>query len=281
MPPAPPKTGLAVLESVPPGSQIAVDGKNLGTTPVTATLSAGSHTVEFRFRKATRTLKIDVANGGRGVERVDWTRKPTGGLSVSAEPVAAKVFVDGAERGVTPLTVADLAAGVHTVVLESSKGRVQRSVTIKAGETAQLIENIFAGWLTVFAPFDLRISEGTTALRLDNTHQVMLSPGVHDLRLENRALGYQEIRRVDIQPGGSTTLSVVPPRSALTVMATTPAEVWLDRVRVGQTPLMQLPVDLGTREVMVKSAAGEERRFTVTVTVQPATFNIDFSKPMS
>ena len=86
---------------------------------------------------------------------------------------------------------------------------------------------------------------------------------------------------MDVQPGGATSLSVVPPRSALTVIATAPAEVWLDRVRVGQTPLVQLPVDLGTREVVVKSAAGDERRFTVTVTVQPATFNIDFSKPMS
>ena len=172
-----PKTGLVVLESVPPGSQLVVDGRNLGTTPTTATLSAGSHTVEFRYRKATRTLTLAVAAGGKSVERVDWTRKPTGALFVSAEPVGAKVLVDGTARGVTPLTIDDLASGAHTVVLESAKGSVHRSVTIKAGETTQLAETIFAGWLTVFSPFELTITEGTRAIRLDDRHQVMLPPG--------------------------------------------------------------------------------------------------------
>lgn len=276
-----PKTGVVVLESVPSGSQVLVDGRDIGTAPTTATLSEGPHTVEFRLRKATRTLKVAVAAGDRIVERVDWTSKPTGTLLVSAEPSGARVIVDGTVRGVTPLTIEDLTVGSHAVALESAKGSIERSVTIKAGETARLEEVIYAGWLAVFSPFDLAITEGTHPIRLDDRSQILLPPGPHEIRLENRALGFEEVRRVEVKPGEVTSLSVVPPRSALTVTATAPAEVWLDRVHVGQTPLVELPVELGTREVMVKNAAGDERRLTVTVTVKPATLNIDFSKPMS
>jgi hypothetical protein len=74
---------------------------------------------------------------------------------------------------------------------------------------------------------------------------------------------------------------VVPPRSALSVTSTEPADVWLDGVAVGRTPLTDLPSDLGTREVLLKSETGAERRLTVTVTVQPVQVSVDFSKPTS
>ena len=277
---ATPKTGVVVLESVPVGSQVVVDGKDIGTAPATATLSAGPHVVEFRLRKATRTMKFTVASGGHTVERVDWTRKPTGVLSVRAEPSGGRVLVDGTMRGVTPLTIGDLTVGSHAVAIESAKGSIQRSVTIREGETARLDEVIFAGWLSVFSPFELEITDGTRAVRLDDRHQIMLPPGPHDLRFQNRALGFEEARRVDVRPGEVTSLSIVPPRSALSVTATAPADVWLDGVRVGQTPLVQLPVELGTREVVVRNAAGDERRFTVTIAVKPTVLNVDFTKPM-
>ena len=115
-------------------------------------------------------MKFVVAAGGHTVERVDWTRKPTGGLLISADPVGARVLVDGTLRGVTPLTIGDLAVGPHAVVLESAKGSIQRSVTIREGETARLDEVIFAGWLSVFSPFELTITEGARTIRLDDRH---------------------------------------------------------------------------------------------------------------
>ena len=42
------KTGTVVLESVPPGSDVFVDGVALGPSPLTTELSTGSHVVEFR-----------------------------------------------------------------------------------------------------------------------------------------------------------------------------------------------------------------------------------------
>jgi hypothetical protein len=274
-----PKTGTAVLESVPNGSEVLVDGKDVGTTPMTAALPVGPHTVEFRFRKSTRIVHVAISSGGRVVERVDWALKPTGQLRVTSEPVGARVLVDGTARGATPLTLDDLAVGAHTVVLQSVAGSVRRSVTVSAGETADVAEKIFAGWLTVLSPFQVEISEGARAISLDDSNQVMLKPGPHELRLENRALGFQEIRKVDVRPGETTALSIVPPRSALTVTATVPAEIWLDGVHIDHTPLVGFALELGTRELVVKSANGDERRFTLTVTAKPVVINADFSKP--
>jgi hypothetical protein len=130
----------------------------------------------------------------------------------------------------------------------------------------------------VLSPFQLTISEGTRAIRLDDRNQVMLPPGSHDLRLANRALGFDETRSVDVRPGETTALSVVAPRSALSVTASEPAEVWIDGVRADHTPVVDFPVDLGTRDVLVKNTSGEERHFTLTMTVKPVALSVDFSK---
>ena len=274
-----PKPGVAVLESVPDGSQVLVDGKALGTTPFTATLPAGDHSVEFRFRKATRTVRLSVTAGGHTTERVDWTKKPNGRLQVHTDPPGAKVLVDGVDRGVTPLTLDDLAVGAHALVLQRADGSIQRTVTVSATEIARVNEMIFPGWVTVFSPFTLNITEGSRPIRLDDRNQVMLPSGAHDLRFENRALGYEEVRHVDVRSGAVTTLSIVPPHSSLTVSSTVPAEVLLDGVSAGQTPLTALPVELGTREVVVRNAEGEVRRFTTTITTKPVTLEANFSKP--
>jgi hypothetical protein len=205
-------------------------------------------------------------------------RKMTGRLQISSEPPAARVLVDGRFRGMTPLTLDDLELGEHAIVLESAEGSVRRTVTIAGSEPVVLEERIFSGWIAVYSPFDLIVSEGATAFALDDRHQIMLPPGPHELRLENRALGYDEIRHVDVKPGGVVTLQVTPPRSALTVKATADAQVWVDGVLAGDTPLVAFSVTLGTHEVIVKRA-GDERRFIVTSTVKPVDLSVDFSKP--
>jgi hypothetical protein len=202
----------------------------------------------------------------------------SGLLQISSEPPAARVLVDGRFRGMTPLTLDDLKPGEHAIVLESAEGSVSRTVTISASEPVVLEERIFSGWIAVYSPFDLIVREGAKAFALDDRRQIMLPPGPHQLRLENRVLGYEEIRQVDVKPGAVVTLQVTPPRSALTVKATADAQVWVDGVLAGDTPLVAFSVALGTHEVIVKRA-GDERRFIVTSTVKPVNLSVDFSRP--
>jgi hypothetical protein len=144
---------------------------------------------------------------------------------------------------------------------------------------ALVSESIFGGFLKVFAPFELRITDGTRAIQLDDQNQVLLPPGSYELQLENASLGYRETRRVDVNPGQTTTLSVVPSPSALTVTASAPAVVLVDGEPVGETPLTNHPIALGTRDIVVRSTAGPERRFTRRVTASPVQIEVDFSQP--
>jgi hypothetical protein len=206
-------------------------------------------------------------------------RRATGGLGVTSTPAGATVLVNGQPRGVTPLTLTDLPAGRYTIELKSTAGTVKRTVIVAADKTAQIDELIFSGWLAVYSPFEVAITEGQRALRLDDRNQIMLPPGPHELRLVNRALEYEVVRQVELKPGELVTLSLTPPPSTMTVTATELAEVWLDGARVGETPLHAMPIELGTHEIVVKRTAGGERRFTVAVTVSPFTLNVDFTKP--
>jgi archaellum component FlaG (FlaF/FlaG flagellin family) len=229
--------------------------------------------------KARVAVFAPVTAPAQATERKATARKATGGLSVNSTPTGAQVLVNGKARGVTPLTLADLPAGRYTIDLKSSAGTVQRTVTVAADKTAEVDEMIFSGWLAVYSPFDLVITDGARVLRLDDRNQIMLPPGRHELRLVNRTFGYEAVRQVELKPGELVTLSVTPPPSTMTVTATEAAEVWLDGARVGETPLNAVAVELGTHEIVVKRAAGGERRFTVAVTVTPLILNVDFSRP--
>jgi hypothetical protein len=220
-----------------------------------------------------------VTAGGRVVERVDWTAKPAGSLQVSSDPAGARVLVDGEFRGSTPVRLEGLSAGSHVVTLESAAGTVQRTVTIAAGETADVTELIFSGWLAVFAPFDVELSEGNRPIQLDDRSRVMLPPGWHDLRVRNRALRYEAVHRVEIKPSVTTALSLMPPPTTLSVTATEPAEVWVDGTRIGDTPIAEASIGLGMREIVVRTPGGDERRFVVTATSEPLQLAADFSKP--
>jgi hypothetical protein len=200
----------------------------------------------------------------------------TGSLHVSSTPAGAKVLVDGKARGVTPLELADLSPGRHEVMLQGDAGSVKRTVTVSANATATIEEAIFSGFVTVYAPFDVTVSEGGRVLRVDDRQQIMLPAGAHELHLTNRALDYDVVRRVDVTPGEATNVQLTPDPSALTVTSAEAAEVWLDGTRLGATPLNAAPVPLGVHEVLVRRAAGGERRFTVTIGTRPVALNAAF-----
>jgi hypothetical protein len=207
---------------------------------------------------------------------VAGARKATGGLRVKTTPAGARVLIDGKARGTTPLTLADLSPGNHEVSLQSNEGTINRKVTIAANETAEIDESIFSGWVAVYAPFEVVISENGRVLRPDERNQFLLPPGIHQLRLTNKQLAYDSVRRIEVKPGDTFALRLTPDPSKLTVTASEAAEVWLDGARIGETPLNAFPVPLGSHDLLVKRVAGGERRFPITIGANPFTLHVDF-----
>lgn len=276
---AAPTTGTVLLESSPANSRVLVDGRELGDTPLRTELSPGRHTVEFRRQKATRSLEVVIVAGRSTVSRLDWTAKRTGRLQVRSDPAGARVLVDGAVRGVTPLDLDDVTVGSHVVVLETAKGSVGRTVTVHEKQIAELSESIYSGWAHVSTPFEVAITEGGGELRLDERNLILLSPGLHALQFENAALGYRETIKTEVQPGATSSIAIVPPLSSISITSTVPAEVQIDGERAGETPIANRAIKIGTRDISLRDAAGSERTITVTVTTRPITVDVDFSKP--
>lgn len=71
-----PTTNGVTIDSYPTGSQVLIDGIDVGKTPFTTTLTIGRHAVELRYRKNVRKLDVDVTAGEPVVARVEWTKKP-------------------------------------------------------------------------------------------------------------------------------------------------------------------------------------------------------------
>jgi hypothetical protein len=259
----------AAVKYVPPLWKAAGSAASRVTTALPSALPASAPSTPAQPRPAAAAAQAHATPPG----------KPVGSLHVESTPSGARVLVDGTPRGTTPLTIDDVPTGRHTVTIQSSAGIVQRVIAVAPGTASEINESIFSGWVVVYAPFEITLSEGSRLLRLDDRGEIMLPAGPHELRLFNRALGFEEVRRVDLKPGDRATLSVQPQRTTMNVTATEPAEVWLDGARVGSTPLTAAPVDLGTHELLLRRASGGDRRMTVTATVQPVTINVDFSRP--
>jgi hypothetical protein len=185
------------------------------------------------------------------------------------------VFIDGKPRGKAPATLI-LPAGSHRLMLRSAKGSVERTIHVDAGESSEIDESIFPGWVAVSAAVDLTLSENGRTLKRDERGWAILSPGPHDIHLDNDQLGIHETRKVVVTPGDTTRLSLAPQTSTLSIAANEPAEVWIDGTSVGEAPIAEAQLTLGMHDVRVRSAA-HERWLRVRVTLHPVQLNVDMT----
>ena len=134
-----------------------------------------------------------------------------------------------------------------------------------------------SGFLAVFSSVEITVSEGSVPVLLDDRSQAILPAGRHRLRFQNRSLGYDEIRTVQIKPTETTTLNLTP-QTTIGVTSNEPAEVSIDGAVVGGTPLKGHRIPLGTHTVVVR-AAGGERQMSIEATSKPVQLEVDFTKP--
>ena len=203
----------------------------------------------------------------------------TGRLEIETQPAGARILLDGKPAGESPVALDGIAAGRHTVTFVTSSGSVKRAIRIEAGRTTKLDVPIFSGWVGIYAPFVLDVVEGGHVIGTTEEPRILLSPGKHELTLVNRELGYSSAQTVEIDPGEVKSISI-DPRGHVNLNATPWAEVWIDGRKVGDTPIANLQLPLGVREVTFRHPQLGERRVTVTVKGNaPAAISIDMSKP--
>ena len=197
-----------------------------------------------------------------------------GRLDLSSDPVGAKVTVDGAARGVTPLAL-PLSAGPHTVLMTEGSTTTTRNVTISAGSTMTFMASFptasgpLAGWVSIKVPVDLQVREGTTFLGTTSADRLMLSAGHHDLDISSAMLGFQTTLPIEIVAGKTASVTVPVPNGTISLNALPWATVTIDgRALTGTTPFANIEIPLGSHEIVWRHPQLGERRQTVVVTAK-------------
>ena len=150
-------------------------------------------------------------------------------------------------------------------------GAVERTVAVAAGSTASVMFSLpkaagpVGGWLTISGPFEVEVVEHDDVIGTSETSRIMLAAGRHDIMLISRSLGYQEARKIDVTAGKTTALRIDPPKVSVSVNARPWAELVLDGVGIGQTPLANVQITVGTHEMLFRHPQLGERKQTIVV----------------
>lgn len=122
-----------------------------------------------------------------------------------------------------------------------------------------------AGRLHVASDIPLQVLEGRRTIGTSGGGPLVLRPGVHDLELVNDTFGFRATEQVRVEAGGQTELSVALPAGTVNVNVQPWAQVIIDGVAVGETPLANLSVLIGEHEVLLRHPQLGERRERVVV----------------
>ncbi|HEX5214151.1 MAG TPA: PEGA domain-containing protein [Vicinamibacterales bacterium] len=154
-------SGKIVVRSSPAGAMVTIDGRMYDNTPVTVRdLPVGTHVVQVarpgfvpRSERVTltptapeSTLTLTLAPGlsqtgdsrpAAPAGRAMTSAAGTGALDIDVQPRGARVIIDGERRGVTPMRISEIKAGVHTVTIERDGYRPSTTnVTVESGKRA-------------------------------------------------------------------------------------------------------------------------------------------------
>jgi hypothetical protein len=273
-----PRPGNLTINTRPNDSEVLIDGARRGTTPLTVPLTPGTHTITIRSGGDERVVPLTIASGAEVSQyyemKVTEPAVLVGRVSVVTDPPGARVAVDGKARGTSPITVVDLTPADHKVTVTSDTGSAERTVAVAAGGTASVMFSLpkvsgpVGGWLSISAPFDVEVVEHDDVIGTSGTSRIMLAAGRHDITIMNRSLGFQEARKVEVTAGKTIAVRVDPPKVSVSMNARPWAEVTLDGNSVGQTPISNLLVTVGTHELVFRHPQFAERRQTVVVTAK-------------
>ncbi|MBI5500399.1 MAG: PEGA domain-containing protein [Deltaproteobacteria bacterium] len=137
-------TGTIRVATSPAGALVQLDGTEAGVTPIDLEVPPGPHRIDVTLDGYEPSgMDVTVAVGQTAMAQLALVAAvvaPTSGRLVCAsEPDGARVLVDGAELGRTPLTLPALEAGEHQVRIELDEERVtEETVNVPADGTARV-----------------------------------------------------------------------------------------------------------------------------------------------
>jgi hypothetical protein len=135
------------------------------------------------------------------------------------------------------------------------------------------------GWVTINAPYDLNVLENGNLIGTTKAGRIRLPVGSHQLQLVSDTIGYRGTQSVQVRNNATQSVSIDLPNGVLSLNATPWAEVVVDGKSVGETPIGNLSVALGSHDVVFRHPELGEKRMTATVTMSgPTRLSADLRK---
>lgn len=287
-------TGTLKVSSTPSGAIAMLDGGSWQYTPAEFTaVSAGTnHYVQISMNGyETYATTVYVTAGETAyayAELVPVNPQPTtGSLGVTTAPAGADIYVDGRYRAASPSVITNLAPGTHTLRMhKAGYDEYLQTFTITAGQRTS-IDYTFIPQASSYGSMEVASVPYGAALFLDGNYMgqtpsgdyfdiTSLVPGTHTVTL--RMTDYQDYTQTVYVPGGSVqtiNAQLVPvtpgptpdTTGQVTVVSTPPgAELYLDNVFKGITPLTLSDIPEGQHTVTAKLGGYADTTQTVSVT---------------
>jgi len=134
--------GTIIVSSTPQDALVYLDGLLKGTGSVTLQdVSPGYHSV-----RVSKTMYNDygtdvrvVAGSPSYVNAVLTPISGSGTIIASSNPAGANVYLDGMDKGISPVTIAGVSSGFHTISFtKTGYTDASRTVTMAAGQTVDI-----------------------------------------------------------------------------------------------------------------------------------------------
>ena len=138
------------------------------------------------------------------------------------------------------------------------------------------VARVRSGGVRLVSPVELQVLEGDRVLGSSADGPIVASAGRHEFEFVNSALGYRARRVVNLAAGEVVSLSLPHPEGQISINAIPWADVWIDNVHVGETPLANLSVPIGQHEVSFRHPSfGEQKVSTIVRHDAPARISAD------
>jgi hypothetical protein len=287
--PTPPQYGSLYVTTSPEGAAVYLNGNYRGVSPLTISpLSAGAYNVRADLSSyQSESDTVTVYAGQQQTERFTLQRIVSpGSITVVSSPSGAYVYIDGNYRGLTPVTLTDVAPGSHSIELDlSGYSDWKSTVRVNNGQSQTVSATLSpvaskTGWILASSSpaganvYVDSVLKGKTPAVGDLTVSGVPA-GNHDVRFE--LAGYQPYSTT-VNVGGDTYSQVPasltpvnpPPSSTGTLsISSTPtgAEIYTDNIFRGYAPLTLTDVAAGTHTVMAKMAGYKDASVTVSVSM--------------
>ncbi len=263
-----------VVQSEPTGADVLIDGQPRGQTPLSAELPAGQHVLELRKNNLLRRLPMMLDAGARSNQYIELRASdapapatpsapaPSSNSSAAATPQPAPPQPQAVPPAHVPAMTPAAAAAV---LAPDAQAPAPRPVPV-------------VGWLVVQSPLTLSILRNGELIGSSDDGRLKLAPGRHEVELTNTAAGYREATTIQIAAGQQTVLRPDLPQSTIDITATPGAKIFIDGQEVGDTPLSQLALPIGSHDILFRHPDFGDRHVTTFIKVgTPSRASIDFS----